>query len=89
MRRFRTPESFSLQTITEYFELTKPSGTSLLNELLNLGYAKYVTTDKYEVTVKGNALAQVKFIKRINPKYFNVNQNSRYCRIAALIRANF
>lgn len=66
MRRFRTPESFSLQPITEYFELTKPSGTSLLNELLNLGYAEYVTTDKYEVTVKGNALAQVKFIKRIN-----------------------
>ena len=30
-----------------------------------------------------------KFIKRINPKYFNVNQNSRYCRIAAFIRANF
>lgn len=47
MRRFRTPESFSLQTITAYFELTKPSGTSLLNELLNLGYAEYVTTDKY------------------------------------------
>lgn len=66
MRRFRTPESFSLQTITEYFELTKPSGTSLLNELLDLGYAEYVTTDKYEVTVKGNALAQLKFVKRIN-----------------------
>lgn len=66
MRRFRTPESFSLQTITEYFELTKPSGTSLLNELLNLGYAECVNTDKYKVTVKGNALAQVKFVKRIN-----------------------
>ncbi len=90
MRRFRTPESFSLQTITEYFELTKPSGTSLLNELLNLGYAEYVTTDKYEVTVKGNALAQVKFIKRINKvkadKIFNefmkrvaeINEDKKY-----------
>lgn len=66
MRRYRTPESFSLQTIMEYFELTKQSGTSLLNELLNLGYAEYVTSDKYKVTVKGNALAQVKFVKRMN-----------------------
>lgn len=66
MRRYRTPGSFSLQTITEYFELTAPSGTSLLNELLSLGYAECVNTDKYEVTVKGNALAQVKFVKRID-----------------------
>lgn len=65
MRRYRTPESFSLQTITEYFELTKPSGTLLLKELLNLGYAECVNTDKYEITVKGNALAQIKFVKRI------------------------
>lgn len=66
MRRYRTPKSFSLQTIMEYFELTKPSGISLLNELLNLGYAERVDTDKYEVTVNGNALAQVKFVKRMN-----------------------
>lgn len=66
MRRYRTPESFSLQIIMEYFELSKLSGTSLLNELLNLGYAEYVTSDKYKVTVKGNALAQVKFVKRMN-----------------------
>lgn len=66
MRRFRTPESFSLQTITEYSGLTKPSGTSLLNELLNSGYAECVNTDKYKVTIKGNALAQVKFVKRMD-----------------------
>lgn len=66
IKRYRTPESFSLQTITEYFGLTKSSGTSLLMELLNLGYAECVNTDKYEVTVKGNALAQVKFVKRMS-----------------------
>ena len=74
----------------EYFELSKLSGTSLLNELLNLGYAEYVTTDKYEVTVKGNALAQVKFVKRMNKakadKIFNefmkrvaeINEDEKY-----------
>lgn len=66
MKRYRTPESFSLQTIMEYFELTAPSGTSLLNELLNSGYAECVNTDKYKVTIKGNALAQVKFVKRMD-----------------------
>lgn len=66
MRRYRTPESFSLQTITDYFELTAPSGTSLLNELLNSEYAECVNTDKYKVTIKGNALAQAKFVKRMD-----------------------
>lgn len=66
MKRYRTPESFSLQTIMEYFELTAPSGTSLLNELLNSGYAECINTDKYKVTIKGNALAQVKFVKRMD-----------------------
>lgn len=66
MRRYRTPESFSLQTIMEYFELTAPSGTSLLNELLNSGYAECVNTYKYKVTIKGNSLAQVKFVKRMD-----------------------
>lgn len=66
MRRYRTPESFSLQTIMEYFELTNLSGTCLLNELLNSGYAEQTNTNEYKVTVKGNALAQVKFVKRMN-----------------------
>lgn len=66
MRRYRTPGSFSLQTIMEYFELTKPSGINLLNELLNSGYAEQTKTDEYEVTVRGNALAQVRFVKRMD-----------------------
>lgn len=90
MRRYRTPESFSLQTIMEYFELTKPSGTHLLNELLNSGYAEQTKTNEYQVTVKGNALAQVKFVKRMNKatanKIFNefmkrveeINEDNNY-----------
>lgn len=66
MRRYRTPGSFSLQTIMEYFRLTKPSGTCLLNELLNSGYAEQIKTNEYKVSVKGNALAQVKFVSRMN-----------------------
>lgn len=66
VRRYRTPGSFSLQTIMEYFKLTKPSGTCLLNELLNSGYAEQTKTNEYKVSVKGNALAQVKFVSRMN-----------------------
>ena len=55
MRKYRTPGSFSLHTITEYFDLTKASGAYLLNELLNSEYAEQTKPNEYKVTVKGNS----------------------------------
>lgn len=98
MRRYRTPGSFSLQTITEYFDLEKPSGAYLLNELLHSEYAEQTKPNEYKVTVKGNALAQVKFVSRMNKakadKIFNgfmkrvaeINEDDNYIyRVSRLI----
>lgn len=66
LRLYRTPDSFSPLTVSEYFNVSKQSGASLLKELLALGYVVNKSGNKYEVTTKGNALAQVKFVARMN-----------------------
>lgn len=38
----------------------------MLNELLNSEYIEQTKPNEYKVTVKGNALAQVKFVNRMN-----------------------
>lgn len=64
--RYRTPENFSLSTIQQYFKITDSSAKYLCNEMIRQGFIKKDKSDKYIVTKKGNALAQVKFVKRLN-----------------------
>ena len=66
LRQFRTPASFSLQNVSGYFAVSKQVGNSLLKALIALEYVEKKSVDKYEVTVKGNALAQTKFVNRMN-----------------------
>lgn len=65
-KRFRTPCSFSHQTITEHLGLTEQSGATLLSELIRLGYIEKNSKNYYVVSVKGNALANTKFVSRMN-----------------------
>lgn len=70
----------------------------MLNELLNSEYAEQTKPNEYKVTVKGNALAQVKFVSRMNKakadKIFNgfmkreaeINEDENYIyRVSRLI----
>lgn len=66
LKCFQTLDFFSLQTISEYFSLTKQSGASLLSELIKAGYITEESKNKYVISIKGNALAQIKFVRRMD-----------------------
>lgn len=66
LRDFRRYGSFSLQAMIKHFSLEPQSCAYLLKELIACGYIEENSLNKYEVTVKGNALAQTKFVSRMN-----------------------
>ncbi len=68
--RYRTPANFSLMTLRHYFKVSERVAQDLCKELIRQEYIQENIEDniydKYVVTKKGNALAQAKFIKRLN-----------------------
>ena len=64
--RYRTPANFSLITVKQYFKISDNPAQDLCKELIKRGFIEDDISDKYVVTEKGNALAQTKFVKRIN-----------------------
>ncbi len=64
--RYRTPANFSLITLQQHFKISENSAQDLCRELIRQEFIEDDTSGKYEVTRKGNALAQAKFVKRLN-----------------------
>lgn len=64
--RYRTPAKFSLMTVEQYFKISNNSARDLCKELIKREFIEDDRFDKYAVTEKGNALAQTKFVKRMN-----------------------
>lgn len=69
IRKIDSHTPYVLEIITGALHLTEQQSLSLLNELINLGYLEKEGEDKYARTVKGNALAQVKFVSRMNKTF--------------------
>lgn len=64
--RYRTPAKFSLMTVEQYFKISNNSARDLCKELISHEFIEDDKSGKYVVTEKGNALAQTKFVKRMN-----------------------
>lgn len=64
--RYRTPAKFSLMTVEQYFKISNNSARDLCKELISQEFIEDDKFGKYVVTEKGNALAQTKFVKRMN-----------------------
>lgn len=64
--RYRTPAKFSLMTVEQYFKISNNSARDLCKELISHEFIEDDKSGKYVVTQKGNALAQTKFVKRMN-----------------------
>lgn len=64
--RYWTPAKFSLMTVEQYFKISNNSARDLCKELINREFIENDKFGKYVVTEKGNALAQTKFVKRMN-----------------------
>lgn len=64
--RYRTPAKFSLMTVEQYFKISNNSARDLCKELISQEFIEDDKSGKYIVTKKGNALAQTKFVKRMN-----------------------
>ncbi|MCM1036131.1 MAG: hypothetical protein NC406_02230 [Bacteroides sp.] len=64
--RYRTPVKFSLMTVEQYFRISNDAARVLCSELVRQEFIEDDVSGKYVVTVKGNALAQTKFVKRLN-----------------------
>lgn len=64
--RYRTPAKFSLVTVEQYFKISNKSARDLCKELIKREFIEDDRSDEYVVTEKGNALAQTKFVKRMN-----------------------
>ena len=65
-RRYRTPAEFSIATVQQYFKISVSSAKCLCDDLISQGFIANKTSDKYGVTIRGNALAQIKFVIRLN-----------------------
>ena len=90
LRRFSRDSSEDLLTrISDYFNLTKQEATKIIEALVEEGYLEK-EGEVYYCTIKGNALSNVRFIKRMNKekadKEFsefmkrveNLNQNNEF-----------
>lgn len=64
--RYRTPMHFSMMAVEQYFKISNKSARDLCKELIKREFIEDDRSGKYIVTEKGNALAQTKFVKRMN-----------------------
>lgn len=66
LRRHGVQSTFTILMIADYFGVSAKLAVNILKELVALGYVEISHSEEYTCTVKGNALAQVKFVKRMN-----------------------